>query len=75
MARRLPEAGIACHIVPRLEKEDVPVSASVVRQAIHDGDLESIRDLVPESTYRYFVSDEAAPVIAAIQALDDVRHY
>ena len=75
MARRLPELGIQCQIVPRLAHGGAPVSASTVRQAIHDGRLEDIRPLVPETTWRCFNSPEAGPVIAAIRNEPDVIHY
>ena len=75
MVRRLPELGVECKVVPRLERDGVPVSASTVRKAIHDGRLEDIRPLVPEPTWSYFTSPEAGPVIAAIQREKDVIHY
>lgn len=75
MRRRLPELGVECRVIPRLERGGKPVSASGVRQAIHDGRLEDIRPLVPESTWDYFRSPEAAPVIRAIQSSAEVVHY
>lgn len=75
MVRRLPELGITCRVVPRLERNSQPISASMVRKAIHDGRLEDIRPLVSESTWDYFVSPEAGAVIAAIQKAKDVVHY
>ena len=75
MAESLPEMGIACTIVPRFEADGQIVSASTVRRAIHDGRLEDIRPWVPESTWRYFCSPEAEPVIRAIRAEDRVEHY
>lgn len=75
MARRLPEAGIECRIVPRWERDGRAVSASGVRQAIHDGETERALEWLPESGRRYFSGEEAAPVIAAIQAQQDVVHY
>ena len=75
MAESLPEAGIRCEIVPRLERDGAPVSASTVRRRIHDGRIEDIRELVPESTWNYFRSPEAAPVVEAIKACGDVVHY
>ncbi len=51
------------------------VSASTVRQAIHDDALDSVRDLLPETTYRYFASSEAEGVVRAIRAMDDPKHY
>ncbi len=75
MARELPKAGIACRVVPRLELDGQAVSASRVRQAIHDGDLDSVRHLLPESTYAFFASEEAEPVRNAIRAERDVIHH
>lgn len=75
MIRRLPELGIECRVVPRLERDGQPVSASTVRQAIHDGRLEDIRPLIPGAAWNYFTSPEAGAVIAAIQAEQNVIHY
>ena len=75
MARRLPELGVECKVVPRLERDGQPVSASTVRQAIHDGRLEDIRPLVPETTWSWFNSPDARPVIEVIRRERDVIHY
>ena len=71
----LPDMGIQCRVIPRLERDGQVISASTVRQAIHDGVPERIRDWVPESTYRYFISPEAEPVRAAIRREKSVIHY
>lgn len=75
MVRRLPELGVECRVVPRLERDGAPVSASTVRKAVHDGRLEEIRPLVPDSTWDYFHTPEAGQVIKAIQKETDVIHY
>lgn len=75
LSTALPEAGVACHIIPRKEADGKAISASTVRSCIHDGRLEDIRGLVPETTYRYFASPEAAAVIGRIQAAEEVVHY
>ena len=75
MAALLPAQGIAFREIPRLALDGETVSASSVRQAIHDGELETVAAMLPESTRRYFESAEAAPVIAAIRAMDEARHY
>ena len=75
MVRRLPELGIQCRVIPRLEHDGQPVSASTVRRWIHDGRLGEIGPLVPKTTWDYFASPEAKPVIAAIRACEDVIHY
>lgn len=75
MARRLPQAGIQCRVIPRLERGGRPVSASTVRQALHDGEPERVRDMLPPSTLRFFSGPEGASVIRAIQAQENVIHY
>ena len=75
MAELLPRMGLSFREIPRLQADGEIVSASTVRQAIHDGRLEDYRQLLPETTYAYFMSEEAAPVVAAIRAMPDPRHY
>ena len=76
MSEKLPEHGVKCVVVPRKTEESGRViSASNVRQAIKDGRLEEIRELVPESTYRYFASPEAEWVIRRIRKTENVIHY
>ena len=75
MREALPPAGIDCMILPRFGIDGVPVSASAVRQAIHDGDWDTLEKLVPPTTYAFFRSPEAAPVIARIRGTADVIHH
>ncbi len=75
MAAELPKLGLAFRPIPRLAIQGETVSASSVRQAIHDGELQKAAFMLPESSLRYFESEEAAPVIAAIRAMDEARHY
>ncbi len=75
MAKELPSSGIECILVPRLELDNAPISASTVRQALHDGKIEKIKPLVPETTYRFFTSPEADDIIKNIQKQDNVIHY
>lgn len=74
LKRELPKHGIRCVEIPRLAVAGRTVSASTVRQAIHDGRLEDARELVPESTYRFFAGAEGASVRAAIQREEHVIH-
>lgn len=72
----LPAQGIQCRIIPRKELPDGRViSASAVRQALHDDALDAVADMLPETTLAYFRSPEAAPVVAAIRREQDVIHY
>ncbi len=75
MSQLLPQMGLAFREIPRLSSGGETVSASTVRQAVHDGRLEEIRRFLPQSTYDYFAGDEAAPVVAAIRSMADPRHY
>ena len=75
MTEELPKAGIRCVVVPRLEQGGEAVSASTVRKLIHDGRLEEVRPLVPESTWDYFTSPESTPVIQKIRESGQVVHY
>lgn len=49
----LPEKGIQVRQIKRLEQADTPVSASAVRAALAAGDMDALRQLVPETTYNY----------------------
>ena len=53
----LPEKGIEVRQIPRLEQEDIPVSASAVRAALAAGETEKLRQLVPQTTYEYLVKE------------------
>ena len=75
MEQKLPPMGIDFVEIPRLEAGGRVISASTVRQAIHDDRLEEVRDLIPESTCRFFASAEGADVTAAIRREKDVIHY
>jgi len=75
MQTQLPEHGVECIVIPRLSLESEAVSASTVREALQSGDMETFRRLVPASTYNYFTSAEAEPVLEAIRAAGNVVHY
>ena len=75
MAAELPRQGLEFRQIPRLALGGETVSASAVRQAIHDGELEKAAFMLSESSLRYFESAEAADVIAAIRAMDEAKHY
>ena len=75
MAEELPKSDIECIIVPRLEYNGTAISASTVRQAIHDVKIDSIKPLVPEATYKFFTNSEADEIIKKIQEHENVIHY
>ena len=63
----LPAHGIEVRVMPRLAAEGEAISASRVRELIRQEQWEAVRLLVPDSTYRYLTSPEAAAVLAAIR--------
>jgi len=75
MVKGLSNAGIGVTVIPRKEIDGMAVSASAVRELLKAGDFDALRTLVPESTYRFFTSPEAAPVLERIRVTMDVTHY
>ena len=77
MNKKLPEYGINCVIVPRKTdgENGKVISASDVRQAIKNGNFAKLKNLVPESTYKFFTSPDAESIIEKIKSTDDVKHY
>lgn len=75
MAKALPEAGIDCIIVPRKEAKGQAISASTVRTCLKNDDFDGLRSLVPDTTYAFFTSEEARPIIQKIKASENVIHY
>lgn len=75
MKTQLPAQGITCVEIARSIVEGEVVSASTVRQAIHDRNLESVRAMVPDTTYAYFSSKQAEAVCRRIENEANVIHY
>ena len=77
MIKKLPENGIKCVVVPR--KVDVDgikaISASDVRKAIKEGQFEKMKNMVPECTYNFFMSEEGKNVVNKIKQMEDIIHY
>lgn len=59
--------------MPRYEKEGLAVSASRVRALLHEGRLEDVRELVPETTWKWLTSPEALPILEKIRKAES-RH-
>lgn len=77
MQEELSRTGLECRVIPRRKTagSGSVISASSVRSLIHDGKLEQIRELVPESTYAFFRSPAAEDVVRRIREEEDVVHY
>ena len=54
LVKNLPSQGVEVHIIPRLCRENTPISASEVRARLAAGG--DIRELVPETTYEYIMN-------------------
>lgn len=68
LTERLSKDGIVCREIPRLRTGGgTIISASLARQAVCRGDMRLLRQLVPESTWRYFSGREAKPVIERLR--------
>jgi [citrate (pro-3S)-lyase] ligase len=52
----LPLQGIGFHRIPRLQAGKLPVSASRVRRAILERNLEELQAMLPDSSYEYVIS-------------------
>lgn len=75
MKTELEKTGIACIVLDRKQVEGAPISASKVRQFIHDGELKKIKPLVPQTTYDFFKSAAGAEIIKKIEKTENVIHY
>lgn len=75
LSEELPPAGIQCVILPRKTMEGTPISASTVRMCLKSGDYAALKTLVPETTYRYFTSKQAQPVLQKLRGCTNVTHY
>lgn len=75
MAQWLPKRGIAFRQIPRLEVNGRTVSASAVRQAIHNGAFETVRDMLPENFCQFFVRPEGMAMQSAMQSQNDIIHH
>lgn len=75
MKEELPAHGISCVELPRLMAHEKAISASDIRLAIKNGDYALLKTLVPESTYRYFTSEDASDVVNKIRQSENIVHY
>lgn len=67
MKEILPQYNIEVIEISRLKKEGFVISASKVREAIKNNQIESLKQLVPSTTYEYLISEEAKTIIEKIK--------
>lgn len=70
----LPDAGVACEIIPRMELDGAPVSASTVRRALKEGDWARVEALTPPTTLAYLRSARGEAVAAHLREMEEVEH-
>ena len=79
MQKKLPENGINCVVIKRKENlgGNGVISASEVRKKIKEGNIDDIKNMVPDCTYKFFKSEEGKNVIDKIKKMDDsdIKHY
>ena len=67
MKRILSEYNIEVVEIPRKKQDEVEISASKVRACMIEGDYDTIRRIVPESTLRYLLSDDGQKLAARMR--------
>ena len=68
MGEILPAHGIQWTELPRLEADGRPISATRIRAAFRDGDLDAVAGLLPATTLAFLRSPEAAPIAVRLRA-------
>lgn len=69
----LPRHGVMVHVIGRSAVNGELVSASKVRDAIRRNDWDTVKRMVPDTTFEYLVSPAAQPVLEKIRHSDS-RH-
>lgn len=59
MAEILPDYGVVCEIIPRIERDGAAISASAVRRYLKQGDFDAISQIVPPVTLDYLRTHHA----------------
>ena len=75
MAEILPASGVDFRVVPRLRLDGRVISASSVRQALHDGDMAVARAMLCDSVWQYLTGPEGQATLDAIRRTDDLIHH
>ena len=58
MKKILPDYGIEVTEIPRWRNREQVISATYVRKKFLEGDWETLKEMVPETTYAYLTSEE-----------------
>ena len=68
MKRTLPIHGVEVIEIERKQGDKGYISASKVRESLRNDDFDSIKSMVPHSTYEFLISTEAKPIIDNLKA-------
>ncbi len=69
MKKLLPSVGIDVEEIPRLLWEGEAISASAVRKYIRLGQMDKVKQLVPDTTYQFLLSVKAGEIIRRIREM------
>lgn len=63
----LPKYGVEVNLVERYEVDHEAISASKVRELLKIGDMEGIKELVPDTTFRFLTSETGKEIMESIK--------
>jgi len=72
MLESLSNSNIKCIVIPRIEHEGMPISASRVRKLLQEGRAEDCRNLVTPATFHYFFTGDGEKTIKKIREAGNV---
>lgn len=68
MKKFLGGRGIEVFEIPRFEEDNVPVSASLVRKLMAEGNLDEIKKIVPSTTFEYIISGRGMKIAEKLRS-------
>ena len=72
MSECLPARGVQLHIIPRRKDAgNTPISATRVREVMKSGDLDSLKHLVPQTTFDFLSGPEGRIIAQKLRQMKD----
>ena len=75
MKEEFSKIGLKLIEIKRKENNKQIISASKIRQAIKNDDMDIVKTMVPETTLNYILSNDAISVIQKLKMTPNVVHY
>ncbi len=75
MSEILKENGVDVVVIKRKEINNLVISASTVRKAIQEDDINLLKEMLPKTTLDYILSDEGKSLVEKIKSAGNVVHY